>query len=366
MGTIFKRGKIFWIQYYQRGKPIRETSHSTEKRIADRLLKKREGEIVEGKLPGVYFDKVTFQELAEDFLNDYLINNRKSLTKAERRVTTLQSFFGAMKAPEITTPKVKAYIAKRMSEGKKNATINRELAALKRMFSLGAKYTPPKVSHIPYITMLKENNVRKGFFEYEDFLALREKLPAYLYGFCTFAYKTGWRYGEIKAITWSQVDRVNGIVVLNPGETKNNEARTIYLDEELKDIFRHLWAERRLGCPYVFHLKGKPLGDFRYSWNKAAKEVGLPGMIFHDLRRTAVRNMVRAGVPEVVAMKISGHKTRSVFDRYNIVSQEDLRGAAQKQEEYLGLQKLQTQNRHNLENWDKKRDQPKLANPLIL
>jgi len=260
-----------------------------------------------------------------------------------------------MKAPAITTPRVKSYMAKRMSEGRKNATINRELAALKRIFSLGAKYTPPKVSQIPYIPMLKENNVRKRFFEHENFLNLREKLPAYLYGFCTFAYKTGWRLGEIRGLTWSQVDRTNWIVVLNPGETKNNEPRTIYLDEELKGLFKQLWVARRLGCPYVFHFKGKPLGDFRDSWNKAAKEAGLLGMIFHDLRRSALRNMVRAGVPGVVAMQISGHKTRSVFDRYNIVSQEDLRGAAQKQEEYLRLQELRAQNGHNLQNWNKKR-----------
>ena len=348
MGTLYKRGQTCWIKYYQNGKPIFESSHSTIEAEARRLLKRREGEIAEGKVPGVYFDKVTFNELVEDLLTDYRINDKKSLDRVERSVRYLKRFFGGMKAAEVTTPKVKEYIAGRMREGKKNATINRELAALKRMFSLGAKYTPPKVSHIPYIPMLKENNVRKGFFEHEGFLNLRANLPPYLYAPVTFAYKTGWRLGEIGGIIWSQVDRTNMTVTLHPGETKNGEARTVFLDQELTEIFKGLWSKRCLGCAYVFHFQGKPLGDFRDSWKKATKKAGLAGMLFHDLRRTAVRNLVRAGVPEVVAMKISGHKTRSVFDRYNITSENDLREAAKMQEEYLSFRLQRLQNGYNL------------------
>jgi integrase len=216
--------------------------------------------------------------------------------------------------------------------------MNRELAALKRMLNLGAKCTPPKVSRVPYIPMLKERNVRKGFFEHWDFLALRDALPHHLKGFVTFAYRTGWRADEVRNLEWKQVDRFNWIVTLEPGETKNDDPRTVYLDEELKEVFRELWKNRSLGCPYVFNRKGKPIIEYRYAWEKAFTEIGIPQMLFHDLRRTAVRNMVRSGVPEVVAMRISGHKTRSVFDRYNIVSQDDLKEAAKKQERYLEAQ----------------------------
>ncbi len=127
---------------------------------------------------------------------------------------------------------------------------------------------------------------------------------------------------------------------LDPGETKNDEARTLYMDEELWKEMHVLHSKRRLGCPYVFHRNGRPIRDFRDSWETACTQANVDGRFLHDFRRTAVRNMVRAAVPERVAMKISGHKTRSVFDRYNIVSDEDLRDAARKLQDYLDQQNI--------------------------
>jgi len=227
------------------------------------------------------------------------------------------------------------------------------------MFNIAAQQSPPKIERVPHIPMLGENNVRKGFFEHADFLALRDALPSYLNSFVTFAYKTGWRASEIADLTWNRVDLEAGIVRLDPGATKNDEGRTVYLDDELKELFKSQLEERkrtRRSTESVFPNNdgtGK-IKDFRYKWNEACRSVGLgygyrldgkyveewdeklpAGPILHDFRRTAVRNMVRPGVPETVAMKISGHKTRSVFDRYNIVSEEDLKLAAQRQENYL-------------------------------
>ena len=170
--------------------------------------------------------------------------------------------------------------------------------------------------------------------------------------------------GEIRSLTWDKVDLKQGIVRLDPGEAKNEEARTIYLNDELMREMKALYSNRRLGCSYVFHLNGQPIGEFRKSWKTACidagicevlkdeegkpvvvkdkkgneKEVKVPTKIFHDFRRTAVRNMIRSGIAERVAMKISGHKTRAVFDRYNIVSDHDLREAAMKQQAYLNSQ----------------------------
>ena len=343
MGCIYRRGKIYWVKYYRNGKPYAESSHSDKQGVAKRLLKLREGEISQGKLPGIYFDRIRFDELVEDFVTDYRINNKRTMAKAERSARYLLREFGGMRATAIITPKVKAYIQKRMDGGASNATINRELAALKKIFNLAARCTPPKVAHVPYIPMLSEGNVRKGFLEHGDFLALRNALPSYLKGFVTFAYKTGWRLSEISNLTWSQVNRDQGIVTLNPGETKNREGRTVYLDDELRAIINQQWKARMKTpklLPYVFlNAKGdEKIQRFDKAWKTACKKARIGPRLFHDLRRTAVRNMVRAGIPERVAMMISGHKTRSVFERYNIVSDTDLRLAAQKQEAYLETQ----------------------------
>jgi integrase len=294
----------------------------------------REGEISRGRLPGICFDRVRFEDLAEDYLTDYRINNKRTLVKAERCARYLLEEFGGMRVTDITTPKIKQYIQKRMDEGISNATINRELAALKRTFNLAARCTPPRVAQIPYIPMLKETNIRKGFFEHETFLALKENLPEYLRPVVTFAYSTGWRKEEIAGLQWNQVDLREGIVRIEPGETKNQEGRTIYLEPELLEMMKDPHRKRRLDCPYVFHLRGRKIGDFRVVWRKACRETEVPGMLFHDFRRTAIRNMIRAGIPERVAMAISGHKTRGVFDRYNIVSQEDLKEAARKRQAF--------------------------------
>ena len=341
MGSIYKRGKVYWIQYYRNGKPYRETTKSRKEADAKRLLKKREGEISEGKLPGIYFDRVRFDELAEDYLRDYRINQRKSLVRAERSTGHLNRYFEGYRVPDITSPKIGAYIESRLEEGAANATINRELSALKRMLNIGARQTPPKVDRVPFIPMLKENNIRKGFFEHAEFVALRDALPDYLKSFVTFAYKTGWRVSEITDLTWNQVDRDNGIVRLEVGETKNDDARTVYLDDELQEVFQVQWENRKNLLPYVF-LNEKDTDKvkrFDKSWKTACKNAKIGNRMFHDFRRTAVRNMVRSGIPEGVAMKISGHKTRSVFERYNIVNDADLQLAAQKQELYLQTQK---------------------------
>lgn len=343
MGMIYKRGSVFWIKYYRNGKPYRESTRSEKEADAKRFLKKREGEIAQGKPPGIVFDKVKFNDLVDDFLADYRINERKSLVRAERSVRHLKAAFDGMRVTNISTPLINRYIEKRIDEEAANGTINRELAALKRIMNLGARQTPPKVDRVPFIPMLKENNVRKGFFEHSDFIALQENLPDFLKPFTTFAYKTGWRFSEITNLTWKQADLAQRNIRLEVGTTKNDEGRTVYLDEELQKILSGLWEARKIRekiSPYIFlNETGRDrIRDIRGAWNTACEKALIGRRLFHDLRRTAVRNMIRAGIPERVAMMISGHKTRSVFDRYNIVSDTDLKLAAQKQETYLETQ----------------------------
>jgi integrase len=356
-GSVFQRGAVWWIKYYRNGKPYRETSGSEKESDARKLLKRRLGEIVLGRFVGPDAERVTIRELAEQYLNDYRVNQKKSLDKAERMVkryddegkeidSELMAYFGDYKAHSVGTDRVKAYVAKRLEQGAANATINRELSAVKRMYNLGLQ--SETIHRKPYIPMLKENNVRTGFFEHDEFVAFRGALPDYLQPVATFAYYTGWRKGNILTLRWNQVDLNAQTVRLNPGTTKNDAGQMIILDGELLETFQKQWERRKvvtipgqsptLLCPFVFHREGKLIKDPRKAWNKARKATGLTTKIPHDFRRTAVRNMVRAGVNERVAMMISGHKTRSVFDRYNIVSEEDLREAARRTWQYAQKQ----------------------------
>lgn len=293
-------------------------------------------------------------ELLDAVVADYKING-KDQAWVERKVRLhLAPAFGSLQCRRLTTTLIQKYIVERQEAGARNATINRELAVLKRAFNLGRKHTPPKVSRVPHIPMLEENNVRKGFFEHEDFLRLRDVLPEEIRPILTFAYYTGCRKGEILGLHWGQVDLNERVVRLDPGTTKNDEPRLIPLTEALFSTLVEQKAKRdRLHptCEYVFFREGERILDFRGAWDQACfdaklwigdEKTGKPSRLFHDLRRSGVRNLVRAGVPERIAMAISGHKTRSVFDRYNIVSESDLKAAARKLDAFLGSRETGT------------------------
>lgn len=336
MGSLYKRGNMWWVKYYRSGRPIRESTGTDKEGEAKKFLKRREGDIASGRVVIPRMERIRFENLAEDYLNDYRVNGKRSLDQAERNVRHLAEFFAGRRVVAISTADIRTYIDRRQKAGTANATINRELAALKRMFSLAAQ--AEKIRHRPYIPMLVEDNVRQGFFEEDAFRSVLRNLPEEVKPVASFAYITGWRaQSEVLPLTWSQADFRGDVVRLEPGTTKNREGRTFPMFPELRALLeaQRAYTERiqrdqgRI-IPWVFHRNGEPIRSFRRSWRTACHRAGQPGRIPHDLRRTAVRNMVRRGIPERVAMQLSGHKTRSIFDRYHIVSEGDLQEAGRK------------------------------------
>jgi integrase len=341
MGCVYRqKGRAVWqLKYYRDGVPICESSGTTVKDDARDLLRKREGAIVDGEPITKRSRRVTFETLADDLVNDYKINERKSLVDLESRIRkNLRPYFGGRRMASVTTADIRAYITARKTAKAANASINRELAALKRMFNLAIE--SEVLPTMPYFPMLEERNVRTGFFERDQFEIVRRHLPADLRGVATFAYVTGWRVpSEVLSLQWAQVNQDEGLVRLEPDTTKNDEGREFpfALMPELADLIDEQWAARppdRI-CPWVFHRAGAPFLDkrgdpFRWfydEWHAACEQAGCVGRIPHDFRRTAVRNLVRVGVAEKTAMKLTGHKSRSVFDRYHIVNAADLREA---------------------------------------
>lgn len=328
----------WWIQYSARGERIRESSHSDNRAAAMRLLKLRIAEAQSGRPVGPVIERTAFEDLAQMLVDDYKANGRKSLESIVDRLKHLRAFFGDYKARDITADRITAYVAKRQKEKALPSTINRELAALRRAFSLAE--VAGKVARRPHFAMLQERNTRIGFFEPSQFQALIDELPAYLKAVFQCAYITGWRaQSEVLTRRWEHVDFDGGWLVLEPGETKNDEGRQFPLTPELRALLEAQFdrvkgiaeATGRPVAPWVFpHDNASRIRDCRGAWIAACKRAGVSDRIPHDFRRTAVRNLERAGVPRSAAMKMTGHKTQSVYQRYAIVDSAMLKEAAVK------------------------------------
>jgi integrase len=326
-GTIYLRGDIWWVKIRVDGRPVYESSKSTKKSEAIKLRDKMLAKKSRGELSGGSADRVLITELLDDVLkSDVKPSTRYVWEKVIEK--NIRPFFGKIKAQRLTTDLMDKYREKRKGEGRSDATANRELSILRTAFHNARKRTPPKVLVVPYFPIVAETNIRKGFLSDEQYDALRDELPDELKALFITGYITGLRRGEITAIQWPQVDFEAGLITLDKGETKNDDPRSVpILDGDMRDILVAAKKERDEKWPdsrWVFSRAGERIIDFRWAWDEACKRAGVPDLNFHDLRRTAVRNMRRAGIPQVIRMKISGHKTDSMERRYNIVDADDL------------------------------------------
>jgi integrase len=344
---LYVRGRTYWIKYYVNGRAVRESTGTTKATEAKRILDARRGRVATGQPVLPRADRVRYDDLATALRDHYRTTGRRHLDEVDDHLAHLTPFFRGRRALAITPDVITAYVALRQAEptqyGKPpaNRTINMELAILKRMFRLAGQRGT--LAYQPAMEMLKEAPPRAGFFEPDQYEAVRRRLPPDLRLAVTLACTYGWRIrSEVLPLARRHVDLAAGTVRLDPGTTKNDEGRVVYLTPELRGLLaEHLdrldALARRTGriVPELFphltgRLAGQPRRGFARAWRTACRRAGVPGRLLHDFRRTAVRNLERAGVPRAVAMKVTGHKTESVYRRYAIVNDADLREATRR------------------------------------
>lgn len=325
-GSIGKqvRSPYYFIRYYDgSGRQRKESCKSADPAVAERLLQKRLGQIQLGLLPE---KSARYEDARKLLLQDYALRQHKSLQVLKDKSITiwglphLDSHFKRMRVTHIDSESMMKFIAARQKRGASNSTINRNLSLLRRMLHLAQRQK--WLATVPHVPMMKEGMARQGFVEREDFEKIRTALPAHLHPLVTLCYTTGVRLGEATSILWAQVDIPNKRIALHEGQTKSGKARVLPISSELGAMLVH-------GKNWLYAFPAKNL---RKEWIKATKAAKCPGLLFHDLRRSAVRNMMRSGVAQAVAMKISGHSTVYVFNRYNIVSEDDIQDAMDKVE----------------------------------
>jgi integrase len=324
-----------------RGKQYRESCDTSDEKEAGKFLKARLRETGADLIGARTFttpraSKLTIREMVAELRKDFELRGKLSQQNGYH-LGKVEKIFGDKRAVELTAEKIDAYISERLAAGDAPATINRVTGTLGQCFTLAIRRE--HLSRKPHIRHLPENNARQGFFSESELAAVISHLPEELHDFVKFAACTGMRCGEIKSLTWN--DLHGDVLTLRGENSKNGEARNIPLVGKLAEILQRRQAARQIEvngvtqlCEFVFHRYGQAINDFRKAWKKATKLALCPGRLVHDMRRFAVRNMVQANVPQAVAMKISGHKTASMFQRYNIVVTADLRKALTQTEEY--------------------------------
>ena len=332
-GSYYLRGNVYWISYWVNGRQIKKSTGSSDENEAKRQLKVEIGQAAAGN--SVAPERATIDKLFALVLADYKLRKLRDCAIMEWRYKAhVQPLIGSLIASRFSPQQARHYIASRRAESASDGTINRELAIVRRGFSLALREDPPLVHRAPYIPKLEEDNVRQGFIEQAQYIALREALADHLKVLLVVGYHCGNRLGELRKLRWPQVDLAALEIRVTQRQAKGKKPRTLPIYGDMVEWLRWQWKRQAAGCDLVFHWHGKPLGSHVKGWDRACAAVGLGGLHFHDLRRSAVRNMERAGIPRHVAMEISGHKTESVYRRYDIVVQADLKAAAKKLEKY--------------------------------
>jgi len=347
---LLKGCSIWYAQFYQNGRQVRVSTGTRVKQEALAELRRLMGRADQGLTPTTELKKIKYKQLREALIASYTEKGNKTLYQTKDGAETI----GGLKALDdffhfsaendgppvtaITTDSARAFAKRQIAAGLSPATINRSLACLRRMLAIARE--DGKIQNVPVVRLLKEPSPRTGFVTQKKFGELIAALPSHLRPLVSFLYWCGCRLGEAKSIMWEQVNLHERFIRLEADQTKNQTARVIPLPSAVVAVLEPM--EPKAGP--VFDCT-----NLRVEWARACTAVGLgkieehestagnvwreyTGLIIHDLRRSAIRNMVAAGVPEHWAMQISGHKTASVFRRYAITSTADLTAAMQRVE----------------------------------
>jgi integrase len=352
MAYLYRRGNVWWANISVNGRRIRLTTECTKRPDAEKWAKAKEGKLVGGEPTLPRADRVKYDEAAADLRSYYVTSGARDPKEAGWRLARLDRYFTGRRLAAIGPADSTVYAQARQGQGASNATINRELAVLGRMLRLAHENN--KLLRLPMLRKLEEAAPRSGFFEADQYEAVRRRLPEDARVACDLAYTFGWRMqSEVLPLEWRHVDLRAATVRLEPGSTKNHDGRMVYLtpallaalaaqrervkalekrlDRIIKWVFPHLKGAKQqsVGLRHV-RVLGERRQDLRRCWLTACKAAGVPGRLKHDFRRTAVRNLERSGVSRSVATKITGHRTEAVYRRYAIVNDQDLREAAAK------------------------------------
>ncbi len=309
-----KNQKNFFIEYYAHGRRKREKIGSS-RTLAETVLKKRLVEIAENKhLEVKKEEKIKFEDFAYEYLELHSkVNNRSWETFDLKHIIILKRFFAGRLLQEITPHLIEQFKAER-AKSVKPATINRSLAILKSIFNKALAWKKFSAANpVREVKLYKENNQRLRFLEKEEIGRLLMSCDGYIKPLVIVALNTGMRLGELKQLTWREVDYKRETIYLS--KTKNGQAREVPMNEFVKTALVQI--PKHPDSQYVFCKQdGKPLGDIRKTFWTALRKSGIKEFHFHDLRHTFASHLVMSGHDLNTVRELLGHKTIQMTLRY--------------------------------------------------
>ena len=343
-GKAYQRHGRWWISYRFRGQEVRQSvarvlgrpPQEISELDAKRCLQARLADIATQRFVGAREERLTVAQVIDEWLLALETRRAKSLRTLRAHSAHPKRLLGHLRASTLRAADLDAYVRQRRDEGLSDGSLHTEIGEVMAALNLARKRE--RLARVPARPTLPMSRARQGFLEPDQFQAIGTHLAPADRAFAEFAYYTGWRPNEIAGLRWAWVDHREH--ELRVPDTKNGRPKSTPLPGPLWAIIERRWEARKVGdrlADHVFHVAGRPVSSTHWCrmWRAACTAAGLGGWIFYDLKRSALRNMIRAGVEQTVAKRIAGIVTDSIFARYNITSREDKLDALAKVHRYV-------------------------------